>query len=51
MTTPRWNTIISLVLGVLAAILFVAVLTGLNIPFAQGGMTSFIALAVIAVAT
>ena len=49
--TTRWNTIISLVLGVLAVILFVAVLTGLNVPFAEGGMTSFVALAVIAVAT
>lgn len=50
MMTARWNTIISLAFGVLAAILFIAVLTGLNVPFAGGGMTSFIALAVIGVA-
>jgi len=49
--SARWNTIISLVLGVSAGILFVAVLTGLDVPLAQGGMTSFIALAVISVAT
>ena len=48
--TARWNTLISLVLGVLAAILFVAALAGLNLPFAEGGLTSFVALAVIAVA-
>lgn len=47
--TARWNTILSLVLGVLAVLLFIAVLTGVNIPFAAGGMTSFIALAVIGV--
>jgi len=49
--SARWNTIVSLVLGVLATILFVAVLAGFNVPFAEGGMTSFIALAVIAAAT
>ncbi len=32
-------------------ILFVAVLAGLNVPFAEEGMTSFIALAVISIAT
>ncbi len=47
--TARWNTIISLVFGILAAILFVAVITGVDFPFAAGGMTSFIALAVIGV--
>ena len=49
--TARWNTIVSLVLGVLAVILFVAVLADLNVPFAEEGMTSFIALAVISIAT
>jgi len=49
--TTRWNTIVSLVLGVLAVILFVAVLAGLNVPFAEEGMTSFIALGVISIAT
>ncbi len=49
--TARWNTILSLVLGVLAAMLFIAVLTGLNAPLAAGGITSFIALAVIGGAT
>ena len=32
-------------------ILFVAVLAGLNVPFAEEGMTSFIALTVISIAT
>ncbi len=46
--TPRWNTIITLALGALAIILFVAVLTGSYWPFVIGSMTSFITLAVIA---
>ena len=47
----RWNNALSVGLGVLAAILFLAVLTGLDVPFAAGGLTSFIALAVLGVAT
>ena len=49
--SARWNTIVSLVLGVLAAILFISVLSGLDVPFAEGGMTSFAALAVISIGT
>ena len=43
--TARWNTIISLVLGLVALIVFV---TGL---FSGVSLTSFIVLAVVAVAT
>ena len=43
--TARWNTIISLVLGIVALIVFVtSLVTGVS-------LTSFIVLAVIAVAT
>jgi hypothetical protein len=35
----------------LAAILFIAVLTGSDVPYIEEGMTSFIALAIIAVAS
>jgi hypothetical protein len=45
---PRWNTVIALVLGALAIILFVAALAGSYWPFVIGSMTSFIGLAVIA---
>lgn len=45
---PRWNTRIALVLGALAVVLFVAVLTGLDGPFTLASRTSFITLAVIA---
>ncbi len=47
--TARWNTRISLVFGILAAIFFVAVMTGVDFPFAAGGMSSFMTLAVIGV--
>lgn len=45
---PCWNTRIALVLGALAIVLFVAVLTGSYWPFVIGSMTSFTTLAVIA---
>jgi len=47
----RWNIILSLALGIVAAVLFIAFLTGANIPFASGGLTSFIAMAVLGVGT
>ena len=49
--TARWNTIISLVLGVIAAIAFVTALARSGAPFGTGGTTSFVALAAIGVAT
>ena len=45
---PRWSTRIALLLGALAAVLFAAVMTGLDGPFTLGGRISFITLAVIA---
>jgi hypothetical protein len=45
---PRWNTVIALVLGALAIVLFVAAFAGSYWPFVVGSMTSFISLAVIA---
>jgi hypothetical protein len=48
--TARWNTGILLVLVVLAAFLYISVSASFDVPFAEGGMTSFIALAVITLA-
>jgi len=45
---PRWSTGIALLLGALATILLIVVLTGLAGPFTLGSRSSFIALAVIA---
>jgi hypothetical protein len=45
--TTRWNNIFSIVLGLVAVFFVVAVLTGMQVPFAGGGQTSFIALVVI----
>jgi hypothetical protein len=45
--TTRWNNIFSIVLGLVAVFFVVAVLTGMNVPFAGGGQTSFIVLVVI----
>ena len=43
--TARWNTVMSTVLGLLAAIFVIAVLSGAKGPFAYGEKTSFIVLA------
>jgi len=43
------NTILSIVFGVLIAFFVIAVLTGMNIPFASGGKDSIITLAVIGI--
>ena len=45
--TTRWNNIFSIVLGCVAVFFVIAVLTGVQVPFAAGGKTSFIALVVI----
>jgi len=46
-STTRWNNIFSIVLGLVAVFFVVAVLTGMKVPFAGGGQTSFIVLVVI----
>jgi len=45
--TARWNNIFSIVLGLVAVFFVIAVLTGMKVPFAGGGQTSFIALVII----
>ena len=45
--TTRWNNIFSIVLLSVATFFVIAVLTGMEVPFAGGGQTSFIALVVI----
>jgi len=45
--TTRWNNAFSIVLGLVAVFFVVAVLTGIKVPFAGGGQTSFIVLVVI----
>ena len=45
--TTRWNNVFSIVLGLVAVFFVVAVLTGMSVPFAEGGQTSFIVLVVI----
>jgi hypothetical protein len=45
--TTRWNNVFSIVLGLVAVFFVVAVLTGMKVPFAGGGQTSFIVLVVI----
>jgi len=45
--TTRWNNVFSIVLGLVALFFVVAVLTGMKVPFAGGGQTSFIVLVVI----
>jgi len=45
--TTRWNNVFSIVLGLVAVFFFIAVLTGMKVPFAEGGQTSFIVLVVI----
>ena len=46
-STTRWNNVFSIVLGLVAVFFVVAVLTGMKVPFAGGGQTSFIVLVVI----
>ena len=46
-STTSWNNVFSIVLGLVAVFFVVAVLTGMKVPFAGGGQTSFIALVVI----
>lgn len=45
--TTRWNNIFSIVLLCVAIFFVIAVLTGMAVPFAGGGQTSFIVLVVI----
>ena len=45
--TTRWNNVFSIVLGLVAVFFVIAVLTGMKVPFAGGGQTSFIVLVVI----
>jgi len=45
--TARWNNIFSIVLGLVAVFFVIAVLTGMKVPFAGGGETSFAVLVVI----
>jgi len=45
--TTRWNNAFSIALGLVAVFFVVAVLTGMKVPFAGGGQTSFIVLVVI----
>ena len=45
--TTRWNDVFSIVLGLVAVFFVIAVLTGMKVPFAGGGQTSFIVLVVI----
>jgi len=45
--TTRWNNVFSIVLGLVAVFFVVAVLTGMKVPFAGGGQTSFVVLVVI----
>jgi len=43
--TARWNTVISVVLGLVTAIIVIAVLSGAKGPFVYGEKTSFLVLA------
>ena len=45
--TARWNNIFPIVPLSVAVFLVIAVLTGMNVPLAEGGFTSFTALVVI----
>ena len=45
--TVRWNNIFSIVLLCVAVFFVTAVLAGANVPFAGGGISSFITLVVI----
>ena len=45
--TVRWNNIFSIVLLCVAVFFVTAVLTSANVPFAGGGISSFITLVVI----
>ncbi len=42
--TTRWNNIFSIVLLGVAVFFVIAVLTGMKVPFAEGGAASFAAL-------
>jgi len=45
--TVKWNNVFSLVLGFVTFLFVIIVLTGLRVPFAEGGQTSFIVLVVL----
>jgi len=49
--TARWNNIISIALGLMVALLFIFVLTGVVGDFASAGAASFTALVAIGGAT